>query len=179
MMEQIDLYIQLFFSFFKIGLFGFGGGYAMLSLIQHEVVDVHNWISVNEFTDILAISQVTPGPIGINSATYVGYVAAGNAWGSIIATFAICLPSFIIMLTIAHYYLKFRNNKYVNDVFTALRPVIIGLIAAAALQLMNRENFIDYISILLFIAGFVAIWKWKVNPILVIIGAGIAGIVLY
>lgn len=173
------LYLQLFLSFFKIGLFGFGGGYAMLSLIQHEVVETHNWISMNDFTDILAISQMTPGPIGINSATYIGYVASGSVWGSVVATFAICLPSFIIMLTIAHYYVKFRSNKYINDIFIALRPVVVGLIAAAALQLMNKDNFIDYISVLLFIVGFFAIWKWKVNPILVIIGAGIAGVVLY
>ena len=175
----MDLYFLLFISFFKIGIFGFGGGYAMLSLIQHEVVEAHQWLSINEFTDIVAISQMTPGPIGINSATYVGYSATGNIWGAIVATFAICLPSFIIMLLIAHYYLKFRQNKYVNDIFMGLRPVIVGLIASAALQLVNKENFIDYISILFFIIGFLLIWKWKINPILIIVLAGVTGLIVY
>lgn len=178
-MEQFELYINLFISFFKIGLFGFGGGYAMLSLIKHEVVEVHQWLSVSEFTDIIAISQMTPGPIGINSATFVGYTASGSVWGSIVATFAICLPSFIIMLLVAHYFLKFRRNRHVNDMFSGLRPVVVGLIAAAGLQLMNHENFIDWISILFFVLAFVIIWRWKTNPIYVIIGAGIAGWLVY
>lgn len=175
----MSVYIQLFLSFFKIGLFGFGGGYAMLSLIQHEVVESHQWLTVNEFTDIVAISQMTPGPIGINSATYIGYTATGSVLGSVVATFAISLPSFIIMLIIARSFLKFRRNKYVNDAFTGLRPVIVGLIAAAALQLMNKENFIDYTAVVFFIMALVLIWKCKIHPMLVIIIAGIAGLFVY
>lgn len=173
------MYFNLFVSFFKIGLFGFGGGYAMLSLIQHEVVETHNWISVGDFTDIVAISQMTPGPIGINMATYVGYTVTGNAFGSFFATLALCLPSFIIMLTIAHYYIKFRQNKYIEDVFLGLRIVIVGLIAAAGLQLMNKDNFIDYISVILFLLAFLAVWKMKANPIMVILIAGVAGFLIY
>jgi chromate transporter len=172
------LYLQLFWSFFKIGLFGFGGGYAIIPLIQHEI-EVHNWMTEAEFTDIIAISQMTPGPIGINSATYVGYTASGSIWGSIVATFAICLPSFIIMLTLSHFFIKYRQNVYINSVFSILRPAIIGLIAAAALLLMNNENFVDYKSIVIFAVAFIASFFFKLHPILLIILAGIVGFLVY
>jgi Chromate transport protein ChrA len=175
------IYLQLFWVYIKIGLFGFGGGYAMLSLIQHEVVEEHGWISSLEFADIVAISQMTPGPIGINTATYIGYTVTGNIWGSILATFAVCLPSFIILLIIAHTYTKFRRNQYVEDAFKGIRAATVGLIAAAALLLITPENFNDYdmISILLFAIAFIAVRYLKVNPILMIIIAGIAGLFLY
>ena len=105
------IYIQLFYTFFIIGLFTFGGGYAMLSLIQNEVVVNHNWITAGEFTDMVAISQMTPGPIGINSATYVGYAVSGNILGSLTATFAVCLPSFLIILAICRIYAKFKESN--------------------------------------------------------------------
>ena len=178
---------QLFYVYLKIGIFGFGGGYAMLSLIQADVVDRYGWISSQEFTDIVAISQMTPGPIGINSATYIGYTAIHNAGyspamavlGSCLTTFAVCLPSFLLVLAISYAFAKFRNNKYVAAAFYGLRPATVGLIAAAALLLMNSENFIDYKSFLIFGAAFILTWKFKINPILMIILAGIAGIVLY
>ncbi len=173
------IYLQLFITYFKIGLFGFGGGYAMLSLIQHEVVEQYGWITQQEFTDIVAISQMTPGPIGINSATYIGYTVTGNILGSAIATFAVCLPSFIIVLAIARIFTKFRNNKYVDDAFKGLRPATVGLIAAAALLLMNSENFIDYKSIGIFGIAFILTMFYKVHPILMIVIAGFAGLLLY
>ncbi len=173
------LYLQLFITYFKIGLFGFGGGYAMLSLIHDEVVTNHGWISHQEFTDIVAISQMTPGPIGINSATYIGYTVTNNIFGSIIATIAVCLPSFIIVLSIAKIYKKFRNNKYVNDAFKGLRPATVGLIASAALLLMNNENFTDYKSLIIFAIAFIATMFFKLHPILMIFLAGIVGIVIY
>lgn len=173
------IYLQLFITYFKIGLFGFGGGYAMLSLIQHEVVDNHSWLTMKEFTDIVAISQMTPGPIGINSATYIGYTITGNVFGSIVATFAVCLPSFIIVLIIARFYRKFRHNRYVNYAFEGVRPVVVGLIASAALLLMNNENFIDYKSIIVFIIAFVLTMFLKVHPILMIVIAAISGLFLY
>ena len=181
------LFLQLFYTYLKIGLFGFGGGYAMLSLIQDEVVDKHGWISTQEFTDIVAISLMTPGPIGINSATYIGYTAVQNAGysteisilGSVIATFAVCLPSFILVLIISYYFARFKNNKYVEAAFTGLRPATVGLIAAAALLLVNAENFIDAKSVLIFIGSFILTWKYKMHPILMIFIAGIAGIILY
>lgn len=173
------IYWQLWCVYLKIGIFGFGGGYAMLSLIQYEVVDKHHWLSLQEFTDVVAISQMTPGPIGINSATYIGYTVTGNLWGSIIATLAVCLPSFLLVLLISYFFAKFRNNKYVAAAFTGLRPMTVGLIAAAALLLMNHENFIDYKSILIFLTAFFLTWKYKLHPILMICLSGIAGLILY
>lgn len=173
------IYLQLFWTYLKIGLFGFGGGYAMLSLIQHEVVEKHAWLSSAEFTDIVAISQMTPGPIGINSATYIGYTVTGNVWGSLVATFAVCLPSFALVLLVAKAYAKFRENNYVNSVFQVLRPVTVGLVLSAALLLMNRDNFIDYKSILIFAIAFLLTMFLKVHPILMIVLAAISGLFLY
>lgn len=189
------LFLELFFTFFKIGLFGFGGGFAIISLIQNEVVAEHGWMTFSEFTDIVAVSQMTPGPIGINAATYVGYTAVVNAgysagWGvvgSLLATFSTLLPSFILMLLVSRFLLKYTDHPAVRSVFSALRPVVIGLIASAALMLMNRENFGDpskdmaqfLLSVYLFAASFVAINKWKMNPIQVIIISGAIGGLFY
>ena len=181
------LYLQLFYTFFKIGLFGFGGGYAMLSMIQGEVVTRHDWLTSQEFTDIVAISQMTPGPIGINSATYVGFTATGSVWGSIIATLAVVLPSFILMLAISKFFLKYQKHPVVEAVFSGLRPAVVGLLASAALVLMNAENFSSpkedmysfIISCLIFLVAFVGTRKYKINPILMIVACGIAGLILY
>lgn len=173
------IYWQLFVTFFKIGLFNFGGGYAMISFIQNEVVVKNSWLSTAEFTDVVAISQITPGPIGINLATYTGYTATHNVWGAVLATTAVCLPSFIIMLLISKYFLKYQQNRGVKDVFSGLRPAVVGLIAAAALVLCNSENFVDYKSILIFAAVFALTLKWKLNPIYTIVLSGVAGFLLY
>ena len=181
------IYLQLFYTFFKIGLFGFGGGYAMLSMIQGEVVTRYNWVSSQEFTDIVAISQMTPGPIGINAATYVGFTSTGSIWGSVIATFAVVLPSFILMLTISKFFLKYQKHPAVESVFSGLRPAVVGLLASAALVLMNTENFGSptkdtytfEISVIIFLIAFIGTKKYKANPILMIIACGIAGLILY
>lgn len=181
------IYIQLFYTFFKIGLFGFGGGYAMLSMIQGEVVTRYEWLSSQEFTDIVAISQMTPGPIGINAATYVGFTATGSIWGSVIATLAVVFPSFILMLTISKFFLKYQKHPIVESVFNGLRPAVVGLLASAALVLMNTENFGSptkdtysfVISIIIFLIAFIGTRKYKANPILMIIACGIAGLLLY
>lgn len=181
------IWLELFYVYLKIGLFGFGGGYAMLSLIQSEVVEKHNLISLQEFTDIVAISQLTPGPIGINSATYIGYTAIHSAGystemsilGSAVTTFAVCLPSFILVLLVSYYFSRVKNNKYVEAAFLGLRPATVGLIAAAALLLMNSDNFIDYKSFIIFGAAFLLTWKAKLHPILMILLAGIAGVIIY
>ena len=181
------LYLQLFYTFLKIGLFGFGGGYAMLSMIQGEVVTRYGWLTSQEFTDIVAISQMTPGPIGINSATYVGFTATGSVWGSIIATLAVVLPSFILMLAISKFFLKYQKHPVVEAVFSGLRPAVVGLLASAALVLMNAENFSSpkedmysfIISCLIFLVAFVGTRKYKINPILMIVVCGIAGLILY
>ena len=185
------LYLSLFISFFKIGLFGFGGGLAILSLIEMEVEN-HAWMTQQEFVDIVAVSQVTPGPIGINCATYVGYTA-GGIWGSVLATFAIILPSLIIMLSIckAYFWLnrRFQGNIYFEQTLRMLRFTVIGLIAAAALMLIKPTTFIDSASWIIFVlVAFFTILpnlaKNKVteiisHPILLIVLAGVAGYLIY
>lgn len=186
------IFWQLFVSYLKIGFFGFGGGYAMLSLIQNEVVVQHAWMTGSEFADIVAVSQITPGPIAINSATYVGYtvgVQSGGVifgiLGSLIATFAVCMPAMTIMLLIARFFLRLHNNLLVEGAMCGMRPVVIGMIAAAALMLIfphssdpGEQNFIDIWSWILFGAVFIGQWR-KVNPILLIGLAAVAGILIY
>lgn len=188
------IFLQLFYTFFIIGLFGFGGGYGMLSLIQTETVMHHHWLSSAEFTNIVAISQMTPGPIGINSATYCGYAAVHNMGlsntmailGSITATFALVLPSLILMLLISKMFLKYMKTPAVQSIFMGLRPVVVGLLAAATLLLCNAENFslpsINVwqfsISIGLFIATFIGTMWLKINPIRMICYAAVAGMLL-
>ena len=143
------IFLSLFLTFFQIGLFGFGGGYGMLSLIQAQTVTHHAWLTSAEFTNIVAISQMTPGPVGINSATYCGYTAVRNAGfgnamgmlGSLTATIALVLPSFILMILICRMFLKYMNTTPVQSIMSGLRPCVVGLIAAAALMLMTPENF--------------------------------------
>lgn len=173
------IYWQLICVYLKIGVFGFGGGYAMLSLIQFEIVERYHWLTLQQFTDVVAISQMTPGPIGINSATYIGYTVTGNIWGAVIATVAVCLPSFLMVLFISYFFVKFKNNKYVNAAMSGLLPMSVALIGAAALLLMNKDNFIDYKSILIFVAAFFLTWKYKVHPTLMILLAGVMGFILY
>ena len=193
-MDIVWLYLQLFGTFFLIGLFGFGGGYGMLSLIQTKVVPI--WMTTGQFTDIVAISQMTPGPVGINTATYCGYMAVHNdpvgysePWavlGSFVATFALVLPSLILMLIIAKLFIKYMKTPTVQSVFTGLRPAVVGLLAAATLLLCNKENFSTpsentwqfCISVGLFLATFIGTKVYKVNPIKMIIMAGFAGLLL-
>ena len=188
------IFLYLFITFFEIGLFGFGGGYGMLSLIQHETVEHWHWLSSSEFTDIVAISQMTPGPIGINSATYCGYTAVSNAgysssmavFGSAVATFALVLPSLILMILISKMFLKYMNTHAVQSVFNGLRPAVVGLLGAATLLLMTPENFSlptvnpwqFFISCGLFAATFYGTYFLKINPIRMTIYAALAGLVL-
>lgn len=176
------IYLQLFYSYLKIGFFGFGGGYAMLSLIQNEVVVQNGWMTNAEFADIVAVSQMTPGPIAINSATYVGYTVAGF-WGSVVATASVCLPALTLMILITRFFLHLRDNHYVKGVIAGMRPVVTGMIGAAVLLLMFPESkdgasFIDGWSWVLFAVAMIASYK-KVNPILLIILSAVAGIVIY
>ena len=194
-MSAAVLYLKLFWTFFKIGLFGFGGGYGMLSLIQNEVVENHQWISNSEFTDIVAVSQMTPGPIGINSATYVGFKAMENAdmsrtqaiCGSLLASSSVMLPSFILMLLISAFFMRYKDHNSVQTVLKWLRPVVVGMLAAAVLLLLNEENLGAfnkdnlqlYVSIGLFALAFVATYFWKIGPIKVILLAGLFGGLFY
>ena len=192
---------QLFFTFFFIGLFNFGGGGAMLSLIQGQVVTAHQWITQAEFTDIVAISQSTPGPIGINCATYVGYTvmehAGYGAWagvlGSVLTTLAVVLPSFLVFFLIIKVFNKFHESRTFEDAMRALRPAVAGLIGAAALVLIVQtgwtdgrpgvrlltENFPDWKAWVLFGAAFALGITKKAGPIVIILGAGVLGLLIY
>jgi chromate transporter len=174
--------IQLFISYLKIGFFGFGGGYAMLSLIHSEVVVHNGWLTNGEFSDIVAISQMTPGPIAINSATYVGYEVAG-IWGSVVATIAVCLPALTIMMLLTRFFIKLHDNRYVKGVVAGMKPVVIGMIMAAALLLIfphsdEGRSFIDGWSWVIFIITLILSAR-KVNPILLIVLSAIIGIAVY
>ena len=200
-METLTLLLDLFGTFFLIGAFTIGGGYAMLSLIQAEVVTGHGWISESTFTDIGAISQMTPGPIGINSATYVGYDVLAHATGSHLmgvlgsatATLALVIPSFVLVLLIVRFYTKFKSSVLFEGVMGWLRPTVVGLIGAAAVILIVkttwfqgtpsfsivRENFPDWKSWCLLATAFAASMWGKVNPILVILGGAVLGLLIY
>lgn len=192
---MIVLALQLFWTFFQIGLFGFGGGYAMLSMIHGSIVADYHWMTPGQFTDIVAISQMTPGPIGINSATYVGYTTMVNAGygqvigiaGSILATFAVVLPSFILMLLISKFLMRHRKNATIDSMFGMLRPAVVGLLMAAALCLMTTENFSSpdknpwqfWLSVLIFLFAFTSVKVYKMSPILVICLCALAGVVVF
>ena len=181
------IYIELFLTFFVIGMFTIGGGYAMLSLIQNNVVTVHGWITDGTFTDIVAISQMTPGPIGINSATYIGYEVLSNAGasefmcilGSFTATFAVVLPSFLIVLMLCKVYEKWKNNYLFKGVMAGLKPATLGLIGTAALGLATPENFIDWKSFVICIAAFAALYFKKIGPFAIIGLGAIVGLLVY
>lgn len=189
------IFLDLFLVFSKIGIVGFGGGYAMLSLIQDEVVTTHAWLSSQEFTDIVAVSQMTPGPLGINMATYVGYTSVLNAGyppaiamlGSFITTLSIIWLPFLLMLGVSHLLLKHKDSPIIKGIFSGLRPTIVGLVAAAALVLMNADNFgapaasqLQFVtSLALFAGSFLAVFRFKISPLKVLAGAGIFGMIFY
>lgn len=189
------IFLQLFLVFSKIGIVGFGGGYAMLSLIQDDVVNKHGWLSSAEFTDIVAVSQMTPGPLGINMATYVGYTSVVNAGystglamlGSLLATLSILWLPFILMIVVSRFLIKHKESPIIKSIFAGLRPTIVGLVAAAALVLMNAENFgaprtalLQFVvSLVLFALAFISVYRFKVSPLKILALAGIFGIVFY
>lgn len=189
------IFLQLLLVFSKIGIVGFGGGYAMLSLIQDDVVNKHGWLSSAEFTDIVAVSQMTPGPLGINMATYVGYTSVLNAGyptelamlGSLLATLSILWLPFILMIVVSRFLLKHKESPIIKSIFAGLRPTIVGLVAAAALVLMNAENFgaprtalLQFVvSLVLFALAFISVYRFKVSPLKILALAGIFGMVFY
>lgn len=181
------IFFELFSTFFIIGMFTIGGGYAMLSLIQNKVVTVHSWIDETTFTDIVAISQMTPGPIGINSATYIGYEVLARTGaseflcilGSATATFAVVLPSFIIVLAICRVYDKWKDHYMFKGVMSGLKPATLGLIGTAALGLATPENFIDWKSYALCISAFIALYFKKLGPFSVIGIGALVGLIIY
>lgn len=200
----MSIYLKLIWAYLKIGIFGFGGGYAMLSLVEHSVVDP-GWITETMFTDIVAISQMTPGPIGINSATYIGFVAPGEVnpalaspmWGilgSLLATLSVILPSFFLVIYCSHFIRRHQQSGAIKAIFSGLRPVVVGLIASAAILLMNNANFNPngiswqfWTNVIICVLAFCLVYfkfpwhgrKISIHPILVIVIAGLAGYLIY
>lgn len=182
------IYIQLLWSFIQIGLFSIGGGYAAMPLIQHQVVELNSWLTMTQFADIMTIAEMTPGPIAINSATFVGIRVAGLP-GAIIATIGCVLPSCVIVLLLAFLYYRFKGLSLVQGVLFGLRPAVIAMIASAGLSLLLLSlgggidllegGSLDLVALLLFGAGLTVLRVWKVNPIWIMAGAGAVGLILY
>ena len=183
------IYLDLFWSFFQIGLFSIGGGYAAMPLIQNQVVDTHPWLTMTQFADIMTIAEMTPGPIAINAATFVGIQVAGLP-GAIIATAGCIVPSCVIVITLAYIYYRFRGMNMVQGVLAGLRPAVVSMIASAGISLFTMAVFgqrtlpaglidTDVVALVIFLTGFLILRKWKLNPLHVMAGSGLAGIILY
>lgn len=180
------IYLQLFLSFLQIGAFSFGGGYAAMPLIQSQIVDLHHWLSFKEFTDLITISQMTPGPIAINSATFVGTKIAGIP-GAIAATIGCILPSCILVTIIAYFYLKYRHLRFLQNILNYLRPAVVALIATAGVTIMISALFGSEVAIILnnfrihqfiiFLFCVFMLWYKKSNPIFVMILSGIINVI--
>ena len=183
------IYLELFWSFFQIGLFSIGGGYAAMPLIQNQVVDVHPWLTMTQFADIMTIAEMTPGPIAINSATFVGIQVAGLP-GAVISTLGCVFPSCVIVMTLAFVYYRFRGLNLIQGVLAGLRPAVVAMIASAGISLLIMALYgqrtipvdlvsIDFAALVIFLLGFVILRKWKPSPICIMVGSGIAGVLLY
>lgn len=179
------IYLQLFLSFLQIGLFSIGGGYAAMPLIQNEAVTKHGWLSLAEFTDLITIAEMTPGPIAINSATFVGIRVAGFP-GALIATLGCILPSIIIVSVLAFVYYRFKNLSVLQSVLSSLRPAVVALIAGAGLSILSMVAFggetaaienINWTGLIIFLAAFIVLRKFKCNPIPVMVACGAVGLV--
>lgn len=182
---RMEIYLQLFLSFLQVGLFSIGGGYAAMPLIQSEVVYGHGWLTMSEFTDLITIAEMTPGPIAVNSATFVGIRIAGVS-GAIIATFGCILPSCFIVSLLAFIYYKYKNVSTLQSVLASLRPAVVALIAAAGFSILKNVAFnggavqtdnLNWIGLVLFAAAFFVLRKFKWNPVLVMSLCGVGGLV--
>ncbi len=183
------IYLELFLSFMQVGLFSIGGGYAAMPLIQSQVVEQHGWLTMTQFTDIITIAEMTPGPIAVNSATFVGIKIAGIG-GGIIATLGCIFPACIIVSVLAMLYYKFEGLAVVDGVLSGLRPVIVALIASAGISIFATAVWgesgvtldfaaVNFAAIGIFAAALFVLRKWKLNPIYVMLGCGVVGGVLY
>ncbi|MDF2540666.1 MAG: chromate transporter [Herbinix sp.] len=183
------IYLQLFWSFFQIGLFSIGGGYAALPIIQSQVVDKNHWLTLTEFADVITISQMTPGPIAINASSFVG-IRMGGILGAVIATFGCVLPSCIIVLSLAVIYYKYRGLSTAQGILNGLRPAVVALIASAGISLVilalwnegkisGKITDLNFLAVGIFAAALFILRKWKPNPILIMIAAGILGGFIY
>jgi chromate transporter len=169
--------LKVFWAFFRVGLFSFGGGYAMVPLIQREVVSINHWLTAGQFVDLIAISEMTPGPISINSATFVGYRAAG-ALGSTMATFGVILPSFLVTTGLTYAFVKYSNSEIVRRILGGIRPVIVSLVVTAAV-LVLPTSIIDWRTATIAIVSFVALVRTKINPLVVLAFSGLAGAIFF
>ena len=169
--------LRLFLTFAKIGLFTFGGGYAMIPLIQKEIIQAHAWLTMKEFVDIIAIAEMTPGPVAVNSATFVGYKLAGVP-GAAAATGGVIFPSFVIVVAFATLFLKFKDAPAVRAVLMGIRPAVTALIAAAAISLV-KASFVDIAGPIIAVLVLIGMFRLDLNPILAIVLAGIVGVFLY
>jgi len=183
------IYLELFWSFFQVGLFSIGGGYAAMPLIQNQIVDMHGWLNMTQFADIMTIAEMTPGPIAVNAATFVGIQIAGFP-GAVIATLGCIFPSCVIVMILATLYYRYRGLNMIQGILSGLRPAVIAMIASAGLSLMILSFYgqksipsdltgINMVSVIIFAAAFWVLRKWKISPIKVMFGAGFAGIILY
>ncbi|MEW6229367.1 MAG: chromate transporter [Bacillota bacterium] len=169
--------LTLFLTFAKIGLFTFGGGYAMIPLMQREIINVNGWLTMKEFVDIIAIAEMTPGPVAVNSATYVGYKIAGIG-GAAAATIGVVFPSFAVILTVATLFLRFKDAPAVKAVTMGLRPAVTALVAAAAISL-TKAALVDRVGLIIAILVLLGMFGLKIHPILIILVAGVLGVILY
>ena len=185
----MPLLLKLFFSFIQVGLFSVGGGYAAIPLIQSQIVDIHGLMTMEEFTDLITIAEMTPGPISINSSTFVGTRLAGP-FGAVLCTLGCILPSFIICLTLAHFYYKYRSSSGVQTVLSALRPAVVALIASAGASILMLGLFqadihsfqlenIHWVELVLFGLCLFILRKWKVSAVSIILGSGVVGTIVY
>lgn len=183
------IYLELLWSFFQIGLFSIGGGYAAMPLIQNQVVDIHPWLTMTQFADIMTIAEMTPGPIAINSATFVGIQVAGLP-GAIVATAGCVFPSCVIVMSLAYIYYRFRGLNMVQGILAGLRPAVIAMIASAGISLLIMAVYgqrvlpedlmsFDVIAVMIFLIGIIALRVWKPNPLWIMAGSGVLGVILY
>ena len=183
------IYLQLLWSFVQIGLFSIGGGYAAMPLIQNQVVDIHPWLTMTQFADIMTIAEMTPGPIAINSATFVGIQVAGLP-GAIVATAGCVFPSCVIVMSLAYIYYRFRGLNMVQGILAGLRPAVIAMIASAGISLLIMAVYgqrvlpedlmsFDAIAVMIFLIGIIALRVWKPNPLWIMAGSGVLGVILY
>ena len=169
--------IKLFIAFLKIGAFSFGGGYGVLAFMQREIIESNKWLSLLDFTNIVAIAEMTPGPIAVNASTFVGYKMGGFA-GSTLATLGVVLVPFTLSLIVSIYFNKFKHLKQVNWILKGIRPAVLGLIAAACFNI-GKISFVDIKSVIIGILVFIGVYRFKVHPVLALAISGILGIIVY
>lgn len=174
---KMKLILDIFISFLKIGAFSFGGGYAMIPFIEKEIAYKNSWISLKEFIDIIAVAEMTPGPIAVNSSTFVGYKIA-KFWGALAGTFGVVIVSFILVSISAKYLSEFKDSKIIKNVFMGIRPAVLGLILSAAIS-VGKTAIVDLKSLIIAIIVLFSILKLKIHPILSIVISGILGLIVY